>query len=446
MTVVLALVALVLYLRFEAQIDDTFNQGLRSRAGDVSALLQDRPPQGLADPGRSILVERGESFAQILDSRGVVLDATPTLRGASLLTPAQVSQALEHTIIFQRPNPFEAVEPARLLATRVTARGRRLVVVVGAGADDRNSAVAGLALLLAIGMPVALLLASVAGYGVASAALGPVEAMRRKADEITEHAPGERLPVSAVDDEIARLGTTLNRMLARLEGALERERAFVADASHELRTPLSILKTEIELALHDGRTREELVAALQSAAEETDRLGELAEALLVIARADGGRLPLTTSEIDVARLLDGVGVRFAARARAAGRSLVVADAGDARLQGDPRRLEQALDNLVENALKHGAGPIHLEATAVNGHVLLVVRDEGPGFPPAFVDHAFERFTRADPGRARGGSGLGLSIVLLIARAHDGDAVAANHPDGGAQVTIDLPAGSGRVQS
>lgn len=446
MTVVLALVAIVLYLRFETQIDDTFNQGLRSRAGDISALLQDRPPQGLADPGRSILVERGESFAQILDAGGVVQDATPTLRGKPLLTPAQVRRAVTHTIIFQRPNPFEAAEPARLLATPATARGRRLVVVVGAGADDRNSAVAGLALLLAIGMPVALLLASLAGYGVASAALGPVEAMRRKADEITEHAPGERLPVSAVDDEIARLGATLNRMLARLEGALERERAFVADASHELRTPLSILRTEIELALHDGRTREELVAALQSAAEETDRLGELAEALLVTARADGGRLPLTVSEIEVARLLDGVALRFAARARAAGRRLVVADAGGARLRGDPRRLEQALDNLVENALQHGAGPIHLGATTVGEQTQLVVRDEGRGFPPDFLDHAFERFTRADPGRARGGSGLGLSIVALIARAHDGDALAANHPDGGAQVTIDVPAGNGRSQS
>jgi signal transduction histidine kinase len=444
MAVVLALVGVVLYLRFEAQIDDTFNQGLRSRAGDVSALLQARPPQGLADPRRSILVERGESFAQILDARGRVQDASPTLRAAPLLTPAQVREALQRTIIFQRPSPFEAGEPARLLATPVAAQGRRLLVVVGAGADDRNSAVGGLALLLAIGMPVALLLASLAGYGVASAALSPVEAMRRKADEITEHAPGERLPVATVDDEIARLGTTLNRMLERLESALARERAFVADASHELRTPLAILKTEIELALREGRTREELVASLRSAAEETDRLGELAESLLVIARADGGRLPLTTSTIDVAQLLDGVRVRFAARAQAAGRGLVVAQPGvDARrLHGDPRRLEQALGNLVENALAHGAGDVRLGATAGGGGVRLHVRDDGPGFPPGFVPAAFERFTRADAARGRGGSGLGLAIVRLIARAHGGDAHAANDPEGGADVWIELPAGSG----
>ena len=176
----------------------------------------------------------------------------------------------------------------------MTARGRELVVVVGAGADDRNSQLHSLGLLLAVSWPVALLLASLAGYGVASAALRPVEAMRRKADEITEDDPGERLPVGSADDEIARLGTTLNGMLARLEHAVERERAFVSDASHEFRMPLAVLKTELELALQGDRPREMLRDALQSASDETDRLAELADALLVIARADGGRLHLAT--------------------------------------------------------------------------------------------------------------------------------------------------------
>jgi len=310
--------------------------------------------------------------------------------------------------------------------------------VVGAGADDRNSALAGLAIMLAIGGPVALLLASLAGYGVASAALAPVEQMRRRADEITEHERGERLPVGTTEDEIARLGTTLNRMLARLERSFERERAFVADASHELRTPLAILKTELELALRGERTPEQLVAALESAAEETDRLAELAEALLVIARADAGKLQLATTEVRAAELLQGVSLRFASRMEASGRTLVVDDPGDAEFEADPRRLEQALGNLVENALQHGAGVIHLSAQADDGHVLLRVRDEGPGFPPEFIAVAFERFARADHARGRRGSGLGLSIVQVIARAHGGDAHAANGPGGGAELSIDLP--------
>jgi len=441
MAVVLALIGILLYLQFRAHLDDTLNQGLRSRAGDVSALIQ-RGDSGLAAPGRSVLVERGESFAQILDARGNVLDGSPKLKADPLLTPKLVERATRRTFIFTRPNPFELGEPARLLATPVTARGQRLIVVVGAGADDRNSQLASLALLLAISGPIALLLASLAGYGVASGALRPVEAMRRKADEITEEDPGERLPVGTADDEIARLGTTLNGMLARLERAVDRERAFVADASHELRIPLAILKTEIELALRGERTAEELRDALHSASEETDRLAELAEALLVIARVDGGKLPLATTDVDVAELLDAVSVRFDARVRASGRRLVVDDGepSQTHLTADPRRLEQALDNLVENALHHGNGSIHLGTTVHDGRIELHVRDEGPGFPPEFIAKAFERFTRADSARTRGGSGLGLSIVQMIAHAHGGQARAANDPDGGARVSIELPAG------
>jgi signal transduction histidine kinase len=437
MAVVLAIVGIMLYTRFEANLDDTLNQGLKSRAGDVSALIQSSDPELAAPEGHS-LVERGESFAQILAADGTVLDGSRRLQSAPLLTAQRIARAQRKTMIFTRPNPFEPGEPARVLATPVMVRGQRLLVVVGAGADDRNSQLANLALLLAISGPIALLLSSLAGYGVASAALRPVDAMRRKADEITEQAPGERLPVGAADDEIARLGTTLNRMLTRLERAVERERSFVADASHELRTPLAILKTEIELALRGERTADELRVALQSAAEETDRLAELAEALLVIARAEGSNLPLATGEVKTAALLDGVSTRFDARVRASGRRIVVDDRSGATLIADRGLLERALDNLVENALRHGHGDIHLGVTVHDRSIRLDVRDEGPGFPPEFLAKAFERFTRADHARARGGTGLGLSIVQTIARAHGGQAHAVNHEEGGARVSIELP--------
>jgi two-component system OmpR family sensor kinase len=131
-------------------------------------------------------------------------------------------------------------------------------------------------------------------------------------------------------------------------------------------------------------------------------------------------------------------VRFNARVRASGRTLVVDQSAPAHVTADPRRVEQALGNLVENALRHGDGRIHLGTTADDGTIALFVRDEGPGFPPEFVADAFERFTRADQARPRGGAGLGLSIVQAIARAHGGDARADNDPDGGARVSIVLP--------
>jgi len=267
-----------------------------------------------------------------------------------------------------------------------------------------------------------LVLASLAGYGAAAAALRPVERMRRQAAGMAE--PSGRLPVGPADDEIGRLGTTLNEMLARIEEAYERERAFVADASHELRTPLAILKAELELALREGRSVEELQVALRSAAEETDRLVALAEDLLVLARVEEGRLPVRPEPLDAATLLRRFGPAEAPPGLA--------------VQADPQRLDQALRNLVDNARRYGGAHIELAAERINGSVELHVRDDGPGFPPDFLDTAFERFTRADPARGRGGTGLGLAIVDVIARAHGGTAGARNRESGGADVWIALP--------
>jgi signal transduction histidine kinase len=261
--------------------------------------------------------------------------------------------------------------------------------------------------------------------------------MRRHAADVTAAKSSERLPVPRTNDEIGRLGTTLNEMLARLEVAFKRERAFVSDASHELRTPLAILRTELELALRGEHTREELEAALQSAAEEAERLSNLAEDLLVIARSDQGRLPVRPERLEAGPVLARVAGRFRTRAKAEGRPLAPDPSPGVELNADPARIEQALANLVDNALRHGEGTVALRATAVNGSVELHVSDEGPGFPPEFLPRAFERFTRADEARSRGGTGLGLAIAAAIAGAHGGTAHAANG-ETGADVWISLP--------
>jgi two-component system OmpR family sensor kinase len=245
------------------------------------------------------------------------------------------------------------------------------------------------------------------------------------------------LPLPPVDDEIARLGTTLNTMLGRLETALARERRFVSDASHELRTPLATLRTELELALRRKRPPEELEAALQSAAEETERLSRLAEDLLVLARADHGSLPVRRERLPAAELLTAVRERYGHQAAEAGRPLEIRADDQLELHVDRLRAEQALGNLVENALRHGRGRILLLARRRDGWVELHVRDEGAGFPPDFIDHAFDRFTRADPARQGPGAGLGLAIVDVIARAHGGSARAANH-HGGADAWLEVP--------
>jgi two-component system OmpR family sensor kinase len=248
---------------------------------------------------------------------------------------------------------------------------------------------------------------------------------------------GRRLPQPEGDDEIARLARTLNDMLARLEAGLERERRFAAEASHELRTPLALLKAELELALRRPRSAEELRAAIASAAEETDRLAALAEDLLVLARSDEGELRLNEKAVPARPLLETVARRFAPRAEEAGVALDV-DAPEAlAARGDVARLEQALGNLVDNALRYGAGTIRLAASGQDGSVLLSVSDEGQGFAEDFLPRAFERFSRPDGARASDAAGLGLAIVEAIARAHGGSVTAANAEGGGAEVTLRL---------
>jgi two-component system OmpR family sensor kinase len=434
MAVVLGLTGLFLYLRFASDLDGTIAGSLSSRSDAVSALVR-----GSSGPLDAALSNAGgdDDVAQVLDARGAVLAGTPPARSTPLIAGETLRRARSSatTTDLRHLRGFDG--PLRLRARPVERAGAPVVVIVGTGLDDRHDALRTLAALLVLGGIVALALASLAGYAVAAAALRPVESMRRRAAAIAPATTGQRLPVPPARDEIARLGETLNDMLERLEAAFARERTFVADASHELRTPLSILKAELELAVREGRSPQELRAALESAAEETERLVRLAEDLLVIARLDQGRLALRPVDLDARELLATVAGRF--DAPAAGRAVLIGEGEGLVVHGDRARLEQALGNLVDNALRHGAGDVVLTARAVAGGVELHVTDAGPGLASDFIDHAFERFARAD-GRSRDGAGLGLAIVAAIAASHGGSARAANLPGGGADVWIHLPGG------
>jgi two-component system, OmpR family, sensor kinase len=423
MAIVLASTGVFLYLRLGSELDKTIDEGLRTRAADVSALV--RRGDALAD--------EGEGITQVLDASGAVVSSTPGL-DRPLLAPDEIVNAPAGAVTVERPVP-NSDEAARFLASPVdTSRGRR-IVVVGTSLEQRGDALENLFVALLIGGPVALLLASFLGYLLAGAALRPVESMRREAEAVSATEPGKRLSVPPARDEVRLLGETLNRMLARLEAALERERRFVSDASHELRTPLASLRAELELALRRPRSRAELEAALRSAAEESERLSRLAEDLLVLARSDAGQLPIRRERVSAAELLAGVRKRFAPRAAAARRAIDLHAEDGLELSVDRLRAEQALGNLVENALRHGRGRILLSAGLVDGHVELHVRDEGTGFAPEFAGRAFEPFSRDDPARSSPGAGLGLAIVDVIARAHGGWARAGADAD----VWIELPA-------
>jgi two-component system OmpR family sensor kinase len=439
MAVVLVFAGSILYLRVGSHLSVALDRQLRLRANDL-AVLATRSGEPLAAEHRSRFVETGETYAQVLDSNGRVIDGTQPLGHASVLSPSERTEALAGQIFTNRESVPGLDEPSRIFATHVTTNGRRRVLVVGITREDRAETLRSLRDELLIAGPIALLLATLAGYGLAGLALRPVESMRRQAAVISAERPGERLPVPQTRDEIERLGETLNAMLARLEGALLRERTFVADAGHELRTPLALLRTELELALRHGEGEEELRDALRRSSEEVDRLTQLAESLLLIARSDEGHLELRVEELEPADLLDSIATRFEWRAKEAGRPVSASAARGLGLLGDRVRLEQALGNLVENALRYGDGEVRLSARGQDGFVELHVRDQGDGFPPDFLADAFTRFARPLQARSRPGSGLGLSIVRTIAEAHSGSAQAANRPEGGADVWLSLPRG------
>ena len=456
--VVLAGTGFFVYLQFRHEANNALDAGLRSRAEELSAAV--RQSGSRVVPRNRHVVGKTDNFAEVLDLEGNVLDSSRAIGDVDLLDQAELQAAAAGPVTADR-GPLPGSEGGvRLLATPVTTGGERVIVVVATSTASREESVTDLEQLLLIGLPFALILASLAGYGVAAAALRPVEAMRARAEEISTASAEERLPVPDTRDEVARLGETLNEMLARLGDALERERAFVADASHELRTPLAILRAELELALAQGRSPDELRAALASAAEETDRLTQLSEDLLTIAQTERGELPLRLEHLRLEDTFATVGRRFARRAEEAGRRIEVGEGGELELVADLLRLDQVTGTLVDNALRYGGGTIALSARRVAAGgasggpptdggaarrspadaVEIHVTDEGEGFPPAFIDRAFERFSRA-PGVRDGGSGLGLAIVATVAEAHGGSAHAVNRPQGGADVWLAIPLSS-----
>ncbi|HWE81840.1 MAG TPA: ATP-binding protein [Gaiellaceae bacterium] len=421
------------YVRVGEALLTSVDQTLRAQAADATPRVQAGEPLADHDAADIAPVE------QLVTSDGRIVSSTPP-RLPSLLDPVRRAQVAAGHVVTESSDDFVGLKDRwRMLAEPIEVDGAREALVLAEPLTQRREALDRLRREFLIAAPAALILAVLSGYLLAAASLRPVEAMRRRAGAITATTPGTRLPVPAARDEISRLAQTLNHMLDRLEAAFEHERRFVADASHELRTPLALLRTELELALRRPRSPAELEQALRSAAEETERLNRLAEDLLLFARADQGSLPVRPEHVSTLETLHDVAARFANRAERVGRVVTVVAGTDLVVDADPVRLEQALGNLVDNALKHGEGEVRLSAIRRDGSIELHVTDEGSGFDPGFVQRAFDRFSRADDARSPGGTGLGLAIVELISTAHGGRAGAANQPGGGADVWISLTA-------
>jgi len=277
-------------------------------------------------------------------------------------------------------------------------------------------------------------------WWLAGRVVAPVRDITRQAEVIGATSLGRRITAHADTREYRRLVDVLNTMLDRIDAAFEAQRRFTGDASHELRSPLTALRGEIELALRRERSSEEYRRVLASALEEAERLGDLADELLTLARSDAGEMEPRRRHVRLVAPVQRAVDRL--RFRAVAKKIDIAmRGGDVAGFWDPELLERMAYNLVENAVKYTTpgGHVRLEIRAENGTAILDVADTGPGLREADRGRIFDRFYRADLARADSeGTGLGLSIVRAVARAHGGDVTAENRDEGGALFRVWLP--------
>jgi two-component system OmpR family sensor kinase len=378
---------------------------------------------------------------QVLDADGAVLDSggpapqKPLLRVSQLDT---VGSDGHRTFDVGSLLPISD-EPYRVRVSRLAGQegDRATYLLVGVRRDHRDEALRELLLQLGIAGFGALAVASLVGYSLARLALDPVERYRRRAAEIAAGAVDLRLEVPpSRDDEVTRLGHTLNEMLAALEQALDRERQFVNDASHELRTPLTLLKSRIQLTRRRGRSVAEHERVLEELEIDVTRLAELAEQLLDLSGDQAGTAGTRDVGEVVAALLERW--RMARPDRASEISLrrpqEPAPAGIG-----PRALERVVTNLLDNAFTHGRPPVRVSVRRAGEHTVLEVSDDGPGMPADLLGQATRRFNRAAEARSRPGAGLGLSIVDQLVTGAGGElrlCHATHHSSTGTRADVD----------
>jgi heavy metal sensor kinase len=397
-------------------------------ARDVSTtvLSGERPASQIIEPSGRVLTSYGDPVAHTAMLGRA--DRARVLAGAELHRTARVGREQRRVRI----------------AARVTShRGQPAIAVAAASMAGVDRSVHRVLVLLLIAGPAALLATAAGGWWLARRALRPIDRLTTAAGAIGVTRLADRLDDPGTGDEVAHLAATLNTMLSRIEGGVQEQRRLVADTSHELRSPLAAMRAELDVSLRADRLDPPSRAALESTREEVIRLSRMVEDLLTLAGADEGRLDLVLAGGDLADVAGDVARAMEPLAAAHGITLRL-EAAPAPVTGDRGRLQQAIGNLVDNAIKYSPhGAVVRIATATEGDEAVVrVSDAGPGVAPELRERVFDRFFRADASRTRatGGSGIGLAIVRELAAAHGGRAwVEPRGAGGGSVFVLALPA-------
>lgn len=431
--IAMALGAAVLLLLLQRALITTVSDAADGRAADVSSQVAE---EGVAALSTDLAkTTRVTQIIQVLDPDGRIVAASSARAETTALTRLRpAADTIQRAEVGEMPL-LDDDHDYLIVARGAEYGGRTYTVVVASSIQTQRDTVATVTQYLAVGFPVLLLVVAAASWMLTGRALGPVERIRRRVQGIESSDLTERVPVPPTDDEIARLAATMNEMLDRLQAGQATQRRFVADASHELRSPLSTVAAGLDVIAPSARGQawEDLHRLMRG---EAERMRRLVENLLLLAKADDAALPMQRADVDLDDLVDTEVLRL----REAGRLKVIADVHPVRIQGDPLRLSQLIRNLVENAALAAHTTVRLSTTELDGHAVVTIEDDGDGIPEADRRRVFERFVRLDASRTRssGGSGLGLSIVQEIIKAHDGTVTLTAAPTGGTTATVTLP--------
>jgi two-component system, OmpR family, sensor kinase len=288
----------------------------------------------------------------------------------------------------------------------------------------------------------ALAIGLVGGWWMSSRVLRPIRSISRAAAAISATQLSERIDTAKIDRELAELATVLNGTFARLEEEFQKQTRFTADASHELRTPLAVLHSQLELALARPRTPEEYEEALERCRNATSRMRGLVDGLLMLARADAGKLAIDRQPLDLRELVEEIVNHPQPAARKSEVALTFAAPEQSVMVAGHATLSRVLENLLSNALRHTpqGGSVTVSLTSADQAATLRVTDTGSGIPLADQPRIFERFFRADQARSRssGGNGLGLAICKSIVEAHDGTIAFTSEPGVKTEFVVTLP--------
>jgi len=403
------------------------------RALDITGVLQSSGPSAV---GAFLAIGRGETtIAQVIDASGTVVASSPQIAGENpLVDQSGVAGPTLHRRV--ETLPVGDGTAYRIVVSEVALNGSGFRVVVAQSLRTAQASVRTMIAVLSVGLPFLALIAGSITSFVAGRSLRPVEAMRREVAEVSASDLDRRVQVPRAHDEVSRLASTMNQMLARIQDAHDAQRRFVADASHELRSPLTTVRVHLQLAGLEPDPRE-WPQTHTTLISEVDRIDRIVSNLLLLASADASGLVVHREDVDLDDLIDDERRRVQA---GPGRVALAVDVSALRVRGDAHYLAQMLRNLIDNALTHAVTLVEVRLFEEGDEAVIEVSDDGPGIPVGDRDRVFDRLVRLDTARARsvGGSGLGLAIAREVANAHGGSITVGEGANGGARFTVRLP--------